>query len=135
VVSNVRRGKAPSIEPFTGEGVDILFEEWPTFEWMTIWNNWSESGKLLQLASHLRAKPGKNRLYWKQMINYLIIKSLKNKLGRHWLFKISEIRWLDISFATWNKPSTGNMGMIRFVKRVTAHLLVHSQLHAGGPEI
>jgi len=41
-VPNTQRGKAPPVEPFTGEGVDTLFEEWlPTFEWMATWNNWS----------------------------------------------------------------------------------------------
>ena len=34
-----RIGKAPPIEPFTGEGVDILFEEWlPSFERTVVWN-------------------------------------------------------------------------------------------------
>ena len=57
MVPTVRRGKAPPVEPFTGKGVDTLFEEWlPTFEWMAAWNNWSESEKLLQLAGHLRGK-------------------------------------------------------------------------------
>ena len=51
---NTRRGKAPPVEPFTGEGVDTLSEEWlPTFEWMATWNNWSEPEKLLQLPGHL----------------------------------------------------------------------------------
>jgi len=53
-VPNTRREKAAPVEPFTGEGVDTLSEEWlPTFEWMAAWNNWSEPEKLLQLAGHL----------------------------------------------------------------------------------
>ena len=32
-VPNIQRGKALSVEPFTGKGVDTLFEEWlPMFE-------------------------------------------------------------------------------------------------------
>ena len=62
MVPTIRRGKAPPVEPFTGEGVDTLFEEWlPTFEWVATWNNWSEPEKLLQLAGHLR---GKARQEW-----------------------------------------------------------------------
>ena len=56
-ISTTRRGKAPPIEPFTGEGVDILFEEWlPSFERTATWNGWSEAEKLIQLAGHLRGK-------------------------------------------------------------------------------
>ena len=52
-----RRGKAPPIEPFTGEGVDMLFEEWlPSFERTATWNGWGEGEKLIQLAGHLRGK-------------------------------------------------------------------------------
>ena len=52
-----RRGKAPPIEPFTGEGIDMLFEEWlPSFERAVVWNGWGEAEKLIQLAGHLRGK-------------------------------------------------------------------------------
>ena len=56
-ISTTRRGKVPPIEPFTGEGVDMLFEEWlPSFERTATWNGWSEAEKLIQLAGHLRGK-------------------------------------------------------------------------------
>ena len=45
------------IEPFAGEGVDMLFEEWlPSFERTATWNSWGEAEKLIQLAGHLRGK-------------------------------------------------------------------------------
>ena len=51
-ISTTRRGKAPPIEPFAGEGVDMLFEEWlPSFERAATWNGWSEAEKLIQLYS------------------------------------------------------------------------------------
>ena len=51
------RGKAPPVDPFTGEQPDVLWEDWlPTFERASTWNDWSESEKLLQLAGHLRGK-------------------------------------------------------------------------------
>ena len=56
-ISTTRRGKAPPIEPFAGEGVDMLFEEWlPSFERAATWNGWGEAEKLIQLAGHLRGK-------------------------------------------------------------------------------
>ena len=56
-ISTTRRGKAPPIEPFTGEEVDMLFEEWlPSFERAVAWNGWGEAEKLIQLAGHLRGK-------------------------------------------------------------------------------
>ena len=51
-----RRGKAPPIEPFVGEGADMLFEEWlPSFERVATWNSWGETKKIIQLG-HLRGK-------------------------------------------------------------------------------
>ena len=48
------RGKAPPVDPFTGEQPDVLWEDWlSTFERASTWNGWSESEKLLQLAGHL----------------------------------------------------------------------------------
>ena len=51
------RGKAPAVDPFTGEQQDVLWEDWlPTFERASTWNGWSKSEKLLQLAGHSRGK-------------------------------------------------------------------------------
>ena len=52
-----RRGKAPPIEPFTGEGPSVHWDDWlPTLERAATWNNWNEQEKLIQLAGHLRGK-------------------------------------------------------------------------------
>ena len=53
----VRRGKAPPIEPFTGESPSVHWDDWlPTLERAAMWNNWNEPEKLIQLAGHLRGK-------------------------------------------------------------------------------
>ena len=54
---HARQGKAPPVEPFTGEKPDILWEDWISmFERAAVWNGWEEQDKLLQLAGHLRGK-------------------------------------------------------------------------------
>jgi len=56
-VARARRGKAPPVDSFTRESLDILWEDWiPTLERAAVWNSWSEEEKLLQLAGHLRGK-------------------------------------------------------------------------------
>ena len=56
-VAAARRGKAPPVEPYTGENPDLLWEEWlPMFERAASWNGWTEQDRLLQLAGHLRGK-------------------------------------------------------------------------------
>ena len=55
----VRRGKAPSVDPFTGENDEILWEAWlTTWERAATWNGWSEEEKfkLLQLDGDLKGK-------------------------------------------------------------------------------
>ena len=53
----VRRGKAPPVDPFDGEGGCVPFEDWlPSLERAAIWNGWSESDRLVQLAGHLRKR-------------------------------------------------------------------------------
>ena len=55
--SRTRRGKAPPVEPFTGENAEVQFEDWlPTLERAAAWNGWSEEDLLLQLAGHLRGR-------------------------------------------------------------------------------
>ena len=52
-----RRGKAPPVESFTGEGSSVHWDDWlPTLERAATWNNWSEQEKLIQLAGHLRGR-------------------------------------------------------------------------------
>ena len=53
----VRRGKAPPIDPFTGESPDVLFEDWyPALQRAAEWNNWSKGETLIQLAGYLRGR-------------------------------------------------------------------------------
>ena len=42
-VISSRRGKAPPVEPYTGEDPDILWEEWLSmFDRAASWNGWTE---------------------------------------------------------------------------------------------
>ena len=53
-LSHGRKGKAPPVDAFTGESLDVMWEDWiPTLE---RWNGWSDEEKLMQLAGHLRGK-------------------------------------------------------------------------------
>lgn len=52
-----RRGKAPPIDPFTGENHEIQLDDWiPSLKRASVWNGWSEEELLLQLAGHLRGR-------------------------------------------------------------------------------
>ena len=52
-----RRGKAPPVEPFTGENEAIRLDDWlPALERAATWNEWAEGDRLLQLAGHLRGR-------------------------------------------------------------------------------
>ena len=53
----LRRGKAPPVSSFTGEDVECQMDEWlPSLERASVWNNWTEEEKLLQLAGHLQGR-------------------------------------------------------------------------------
>ena len=52
-----RRGKAPPVDPFTGEDPEIRLDDWlPSLERAATWNEWTEEEHLLQLAGHLRGR-------------------------------------------------------------------------------
>ena len=52
-----RQGKAPTIDPFTGENSEIRFDDWlPTLERAAAWNNWTGDELTIQLAGHLRGR-------------------------------------------------------------------------------
>ena len=52
-----RRGKAPPVEPFSGESKTQRIEDWlPALERAATWNDWTEEDRLLQLAGHLRGR-------------------------------------------------------------------------------
>ena len=53
----LRRGKAPPVDPFMGEDLEVRLDEWlPSLERTCVWNEWSEEELLLQLAGHLRGR-------------------------------------------------------------------------------
>ena len=53
----VGRGKAPPIESFDGENVEVRFEDWiPTLQRAATWHGWSEEETLIQLAGHMRKR-------------------------------------------------------------------------------
>ncbi len=50
-----RRGRAPPVDPFTGERPEERLDDWlPGLQRASQWNGWSEQELLLQLAGHLR---------------------------------------------------------------------------------
>ena len=55
--SRVRRGKAPPVDPFTGEDPVCRLDDWlPTLKRAAEWNGWTEGDLLLQLAGHLKGR-------------------------------------------------------------------------------
>ena len=62
VAPRTRRGKAPPVDPFTGEDVEVRLDDWlPSLERAKLWNDWTEDELMLQLAGHLR---GRARQEW-----------------------------------------------------------------------
>ena len=52
-----RRGRAPSIDLFTGEDSSIRLDDWlPGLNLASRWNGWTPEEKLIQLAGHLRGR-------------------------------------------------------------------------------
>ena len=52
-------GKAPPVDPFTGDDPEIRFDDWlPTLTRASYWNEWSPEENLLHLAGHLRGQLG-----------------------------------------------------------------------------
>ena len=52
-----RRGKAPPVDPFTGEEPETHLDDWlPSLKRAATWNEWTEEELLLQLAGHLRGR-------------------------------------------------------------------------------
>ena len=57
-----RRGKAPPVELFSGEGTDILLDDWlPGLQRAADWNGWTQQELLWQLPGHLK---GRARQEW-----------------------------------------------------------------------
>ena len=56
-VEKKRKGKAPPVDWFTGENMEVRVDDWlPALERATVWNAWKEEEQLIQLAGHLRGK-------------------------------------------------------------------------------
>ena len=57
VSSRVRRGKAPPVDPFTGEDPECRLDDWlPALRRSADWNGWTEGDLLIQLAGHLKGR-------------------------------------------------------------------------------
>ena len=57
MTSRVRRGKAPPVDPFTGEDPESRLDDWiPTLRRTADWNGWTEGDLLIQLAGHLKGR-------------------------------------------------------------------------------
>ena len=55
--SRTRRGKAPPVDPFTGEDLEVRLDDWlPSLGRAKLWNDWTEEELILQLAGHLRGR-------------------------------------------------------------------------------
>ena len=83
-VGERRRGKAPPIDPFTGEDLAVRLEDWlPSLERVAEWNRWSPEDQLLQLAGHLRGRALQewNLLLPAEEVSYSIaVESLTSRL-------------------------------------------------------
>ena len=65
--SRSRRGKAPPVDPFTGEDLTSTLDDWlPSLHTAATWYNWTEEEKLMQLAGHLR---GRARQEWDLLLD------------------------------------------------------------------
>ena len=61
-ITRRRRGRAPPIDPFTGEDPEICFDDWlPSLQRASQWNQWTVGDQLMQLAGHLG---GRARQEW-----------------------------------------------------------------------
>ena len=57
VSSMARKGKAPPVDAYKGDDVELRLDNWlPTLDRAAKWNSWTEEEKLMQLAGHLRGR-------------------------------------------------------------------------------
>jgi len=57
VMRQLRGGKAPPIEIFSGENTGICLDDWlPSLQRASNWNNWTEDEQLIQFAGHLKGR-------------------------------------------------------------------------------
>ncbi|XP_064384634.1 uncharacterized protein LOC135333581 [Halichondria panicea] len=56
-VGGARRGRAPPVDPYSGEDECIRLDDWLSALTRTsTWNRWTEEDQLIQLAGHLRGR-------------------------------------------------------------------------------
>ena len=118
-------GKAPPIDPFTAEDIEITFDD-RLVEWAAIWNEWTPEESLMQLAGHLRGQAlYERKLLFAKREDKLsgCYKSTKRKM-RFWISNFNSIRfspfftdnewvsvrlhgtaWKSISDWVWSKTS------------------------------
>ena len=64
-----RKGKAPPVDPFSGDDPSVQFEDWlPGLQRAADWYAWTEAEHLLQLAGIYVAELFRNGTYWMVMI-------------------------------------------------------------------
>lgn len=138
-----RRGRAPPLDPFSGESGDITLDDWlPGLERVAEWNKWTDEEILIQLAGYLRGRPLQewNLLGKEDKTSYkAAVEVLRERLGygsrvlaaqdfRHTSQKEAEpvadfIRRLERSFAV----AYGKDGM----SEDTRSILLYGQLQEG----
>lgn len=79
-----RCGKAPPVDMFTGENLELRIEDWlPTLERASAWNSWTQEELLIQFAGHLRGRAFQewNLMSAKDKVSYRsATRALKNRL-------------------------------------------------------
>ena len=131
-----RRGKAPPVDPFSGESDEVQLDDWlPALERAASWNEWSEEDRLLQLAGHLRKKAlqewglieESNKKTFKDAVNALWTQGAAQEF-RHTMQGAKEsvasyIRHLERAF----RVAYGRDG----VATETRDVFLYGQLHEG----
>ena len=138
-----RRGKAPPIDPYTGEDPEVRIDDWlPALKRAASWNDWSEVETLIQLAGHLR---GRALQEWNLLSETdrstldATVRALRSRLEpgskamaaqefRHCAQKVGEsvseyIRRLEKTF----RVAYGREA----ISQETRNTLLHGQLHEG----
>ena len=138
-----RQGKAPPVDPFTGENDEIRFDDWlPVLKRASTWNSWTEDDLMIQLAGHLRGRAlqewdlltGEEKSTFESAVEALrkhLESAAEGKMlaaqdFRHASQRDNEsvsdfLRWLERSF----KVAYGRDGL----SLETQHTLLHAQLH------
>ena len=114
-----RRGKAPPVDPFSGDSVETDLDDWlPTLERAASWNVWSDEEMLMQLAGHLRGRalqewnliPREEKSTYSDAVSpewtQETVSWLARTLGMP--YRTAQSRWLTMS-VVWNDSSRLHM--------------------------